>query len=382
MLRKCLFTVGLVAIGTASSANAGVEQIGDFRIHTSQIGSAKVSYDPGFGPFQSRGIDIDPDPEVFEQHPAVIFSQLTGGTQNADGGSPVDNEDIATKNFTSSTQVISASRFAPSIDGGTTGASRIGMAQWSFDLTPLDSYLATNNLALDALDMDLLITANGLDAATKKKDLYLSYTNAAESMSIASIDNSTVGDAVGDGGAGSINWTNFFNPARGSSVGDLVGNGGLTHKVLHLDHVGDIGDLGTTTPESTSLLDLYNAGVRQFNLQVAFGDFWASSRHIRMRTGSGISITTSPGGNIPGDLDGDGFVGLNDLDLILNNWNQNVPPADPLADPSGDGFVGLDDLDVVLNNWNNGTPPPANTVPEPAGIALLGLGSLAVLRRR
>ncbi len=84
---------------------------------------------------------------------------------------------------------------------------------------------------------------------------------------------------------------------------------------------------------------------------------------------------------IPGDLDGDGFVGLLDLDIILNNWNQSIPPGDPLADPTGDNFVGLEDLDVILNNWNAGTPPAA-AVPEPATLALIGLGGLAALRRR
>lgn len=53
-----------------------------------------------------------------------------------------------------------------------------------------------------------------------------------------------------------------------------------------------------------------------------------------------------------GDLDEDGFVGLGDLNIVLLNWNQNVPPADPRADPNGDGFVGLSDLNVILLNWN------------------------------
>ncbi len=77
---------------------------------------------------------------------------------------------------------------------------------------------------------------------------------------------------------------------------------------------------------------------------------------------------------IQGDLDGDGFVGINDLNIVLANWNQNVPPANPLADPSGDGFVGIDDLNEVLGNWNAGTPPGASShIPEPASAAVLVL---------
>ncbi len=86
-----------------------------------------------------------------------------------------------------------------------------------------------------------------------------------------------------------------------------------------------------------------------------------------------------------GDLDGDGFVGIADLNIILANWNQLVPPGNLAADVNGDGFVGIADLNVILANWNNGAPLPPGlgaSVPEPASLAIIGLGSAAMLRRR
>jgi hypothetical protein len=84
---------------------------------------------------------------------------------------------------------------------------------------------------------------------------------------------------------------------------------------------------------------------------------------------------------LEGDLDGDGFVGITDLNIVLSAWNQNVPPGNPLADPSNDGFVGIEDLNVVLGNWNAGTPP-VTAVPEPAGLSLYCLIGILGLYRR
>jgi len=91
---------------------------------------------------------------------------------------------------------------------------------------------------------------------------------------------------------------------------------------------------------------------------------------------------------IVGDLDNDGFVGVDDLNIVLGNWNANVSPGDLLSgDPTGEGFVGVDDLNIVLTNWNNGTPPGSpgemsSTVPEPGGSLLLGLSALVLMRHR
>ena len=85
---------------------------------------------------------------------------------------------------------------------------------------------------------------------------------------------------------------------------------------------------------------------------------------------------------LDGDLDGDGFVGIDDLNLVLGNWNQNVTPGSG-ADATGDGYVGIDDLNLVLGNWNAGTPPnnTAN-IPEPAAVSLMATGCFLSLRRR
>jgi hypothetical protein len=88
------------------------------------------------------------------------------------------------------------------------------------------------------------------------------------------------------------------------------------------------------------------------------------------------------GAPLVGDLDGDGFVGITDLNIILAAWNESVPPGDPLADPSGDGFVGIEDLGTVLGNWNAGTPPTGSPVPEPGSFVVMGVAVLSALRRR
>ena len=65
---------------------------------------------------------------------------------------------------------------------------------------------------------------------------------------------------------------------------------------------------------------------------------------------------------IPGDVDGDGFVGTNDLGAITGNYDQNVEgPND--ADLSGDGRISSPDLQIVLANFNKGISTGNNNDP-------------------
>ncbi len=97
-----------------------------------------------------------------------------------------------------------------------------------------------------------------------------------------------------------------------------------------------------------------------------------------------LALLTPRATTLPGDLDHDGFVGITDLNIVLGNWNQNVPPGDPdLGDPSDDGFVGIEDLNVVLGNWNAGAPPGSTAhIPEPGSAVLMGLTGLTWTWRR
>ncbi len=138
---------------------------------------------------------------------------------------------------------------------------------------------------------------------------------------------------------------------------------------------------GTTAEDvwlAHQILDTAPTGAVEARLSFSFRQLNNNNGAIHI---DGVSLTAI----LIGDLDGDGFVGITDLNIVLGAWNQNVPPGNPLADPSGDGFVGIEDLNVVLGNWNAGTPPPAidlSTIPEPGTLAISLLAMAVFVRRR
>ncbi|XAL99913.1 PEP-CTERM sorting domain-containing protein [Phycisphaeraceae bacterium D3-23] len=84
---------------------------------------------------------------------------------------------------------------------------------------------------------------------------------------------------------------------------------------------------------------------------------------------------------LAGDLNQDGFVGAEDLDILLANWGESVLAFDYSAgDASGDGVVGQADLAIVQAHFGAGAP--GGNVPEPGSAALLALGAMALMRRR
>jgi sialidase-1 len=135
---------------------------------------------------------------------------------------------------------------------------------------------------------------------------------------------------------------------------------------------------GTTAMSSSSLLD---------RLLISSGNAatWVLDE-LRIGT-SFADVVSNAAPLLVGDLNGDGFVGVDDLNIVLGNWNQTVTPGDLLAgDPTGEGFVGVDDLNIILGNWNAGTPPEVGAViPEPTtatAVLLTTMGVLMARRRR
>jgi len=115
-----------------------------------------------------------------------------------------------------------------------------------------------------------------------------------------------------------------------------------------------------------------------------YGIIYATSVYDNVLSANVDDFGIGTGPDLEGDLNGDGFVGGDDLDIVRSFWGQNVTAGDLLSgDPSGDGFVGGDDLDIVRASWGQGTPPAPQSVPEPTGWILLGtfLVSLEGFRR-
>lgn len=137
--------------------------------------------------------------------------------------------------------------------------------------------------------------------------------------------------------------------------------------------------LGVWLPEQ-------NHGIQdQFEASALYADFdgEGSLDGCQLACDMSFQATFSVAGALAGDLNLDGFVGIEDLNIVLGEWNAS-PPTNLAADPTEDGFVGIEDLNIVLGNWNAGTPPSAGAVvPEPTTAAtLLILSGLAFTGRR
>ncbi|MCH2133330.1 MAG: DUF6345 domain-containing protein [Phycisphaerales bacterium] len=104
-----------------------------------------------------------------------------------------------------------------------------------------------------------------------------------------------------------------------------------------------------TTGENVSMYDHFMCYAFPENLARS-----TSLRTIEARVqdsmGQVRSATATVCVRVPGDLDGDDTVGVNDLLVVLDAWNQQGDPFTG-GDVNGDGLSGIDDLLLILSGW-------------------------------
>ncbi len=155
-----------------------------------------------------------------------------------------------------------------------------------------------------------------------------------------------------------------LSPSNFTSIYNQFAAAGLQNDLNFFLTYGTIGD-GSGGPNLYNILN--NNGYNVTRTTANEGHSWGN-----WRAQIGDILSGLVGATLTGDPNGDGFVGIADLNLVLAHWNETVAPGDWLrGDFNEDGFVGLDDLNQVLGNWNAGTPPTATPVPEPAAAVLL-----------
>lgn len=239
---------------SAGSAHAAVTQIGTFSL-PNNIGGTIVRYDPNTGVLTTQNAG----------GPVNIQSSFIGYSQNMGGGTP-NASDLGLRTFTGQTLIHNLTT--------TSSSTLAGGVQWSFDLTPLDAYLADNTLTATVLELRLRPQQNNTSGTYNS---YLSYTNVTESISLRALP--TTATAIR---------TDFFAPGNAADVGDVV-NGEF--KVIAKGIGGN--NYGATT--TVDLLSLYNSGVKEFNLTLVGASFASSGQQITFAAGgNGIFLDAVP----------------------------------------------------------------------------------------
>ena len=257
---------------------------------------------------------------------------------------------------------------------------------WKWDDTdiPVPYYINTQNIPANVSEANYIAAVQlAFDAWQQVYTSYISFTYEGSGAAYvpyggATTDgHNTIGFA--DMGAGAVGlatlWSNgntmvevdirlntYQNWATDGSSGDDDVQNVSTHEIGHLVGLDHSDVPGATMWPTTS-----------------YGDI--SQRTLEPDDIAGVTALF-PVGDLPGDVDGDNWIGGADLTAIITNWGLTGATRQQ-GDLTGDGTVSGPDYTEVITYWGTGVFPgePA-TIPEPATFALLLISSITLFHRR
>ena len=298
-----------------------------------------------------------------------LFVGGSTGTLNITGGGAVSNTSGHIGAFSGSTRTVT-------VDG--TGST------WTNSSSLYVGYYGTGTLNIQnggavsntegSISYGSTVTVDGAGSTwTNTTDLYVGYYGSGT----LNIQN---GGAVTVGGELSINSPSTLDiilASLGDPLLDVAGDANLDGTLSVAVDGGlvlDQGDVFTLIDVGTSIIGTF-IGLAQGD---SVGNFGGIDLFISYVGGDGNDVTLVV--PLPGDVDLDGFVDGDDLSTIISYWGQSL--GRKFGDLNSNGIVDGPDYAEVLSYWNPPPEPPSQATPEPATLALLLIGALALLRRR
>jgi hypothetical protein len=143
---------------------------------------------------------------------------------------------------------------------------------------------------------------------------------------------------------------------------------------------GRLGDFDDDGDIDADDIDALGAAIQAGSTDAEFdmdGDGDVDADDFAMHVTTLVDTALGEGtGTAFGDFNLDGLVGILDLGLLGDGYNSTNGWAN--GDANGDGTVGILDLGLLGDNYGY----DGSVVPEPATLSLLGLGAVALIRRK
>jgi hypothetical protein len=143
---------------------------------------------------------------------------------------------------------------------------------------------------------------------------------------------------------------------------------------------GRLGDFDGDGDIDADDIDALGAAIQAGSSDLEFdmdGDGDVDADDFNMHVTTLVDTALGEGtGTAFGDFNLDGVVGILDLGLLGDGYNAAGGWAS--GDANGDGSIGILDLGLLGDNYGY----DGSAIPEPATMSLLGLGAVAILRRR